>query len=346
MKRRPGWKRPTDLTEFSVTTEVIGDVRSGAYPEEFFYPEIEPNRSGWIALDDVHQMYWEESGNPAGLPVIVLHGGPGAGTSPRHRRFFDPAHYHIIMCDQRGAGKSTPVGEIAMNTTTHLISDIERLRVLLCVDKWLLFGGSWGSTLALAYAETHRERCLGLVLRGVYLGEPDEIDWHMHGLRRFAPQAWEDFAGSIPSNEQSNLLAAYGERLNNPDPAVHMPVALAWNRYETASSTLRPTEAVFQPLIADRSLALARIEAHYFRNCCFLREGQLLACIRILMGLPCIIVHGQYDLLTPLRNAYRVHQALPTSIFVVVPAAGHSAFEPPVTRELIAATEYMVEMLG
>lgn len=346
MKKIPGWKRPIARTEFSVTTEVIGDVRSGADPDEFFYPEIEPMRSGWIALDDVHQMYWEESGNPAGLPVIVLHGGPGAGTSPRHRRFFNPAHYHIIMCDQRGAGKSTPVGEIATNTTTHLISDIERLRVFLGIDKWLLFGGSWGSTLSLAYAETHRERCLGLLLRGVYFGEADEIDWHMHGLRRFAPQAWEDFVGNIPANERSNLLAAYAERLNNPDPAVHIPVALAWNRYETASSTLRPPGGQYQPLDASRSLALARIEAHYFCNRCFLREGQLFADIHTLTGLPCIIVHGRYDLLTPIRNAYRLHQALPTSTFVVVPEAGHSAFESPVARELIAAAERMIEMLS
>ncbi len=250
------------------------------------------------------------------------------------------------MFDQRGAGQSTPIGEIAMNATSYLISDIERLRNLLGVDKWLLFGGSWGSTLALAYAEAHRERCLGLVLRGVYLGEADDIDWHMLGLRRFAPKAWDDFVSGIPSHDPSSVLAAYREWLNDPDPAVHMPAALAWNRYEAASSTLQPAEGPHQPIVAKGSLALARIEAHYFGNRCFLREGQLLAEISKLINLPCAIVHGQYDLLTPVRNAYRLHTALPTSTLSIAPKAGHSAFEPPITRELIAATKYMKEILS
>jgi proline iminopeptidase len=341
MKTSPDWKRRIVLTEFSVTFEALR-VSTGVSAEDILYPEIVPNKSGWIKLDHVHTMYWEESGVPDGLPVLVLHGGPGAGTSPRLRRFFDPRRYRIIMFDQRGAGKSTPLGEIALNTTSDLMLDIERLRSLLAIDRWMLFGGSWGSALALAYAEAYPERCSGLVLRGIYLGESDEIDWHMNGLKRFAPEAWEDFVRAIASNEQSNLLAAYRERLNDPDPAVHMPAALAWNRYESVNIALRPDEDknVRQPRTAGESLALARLEAHYFGNGCFMREGQLLADIDTLVNCPCIIVHGKYDLLTPVRNAYRLHKALPGSRLVIVPDAGHSAFEHSTVRELLAATEY------
>jgi proline iminopeptidase len=316
-------------------------VNTGTTAEDLLYPEIVPNKSGWITLDHVHSMYWEESGVPEGLPVLVLHGGPGAGTSPRLRRFFDPRRYRTIMFDQRGAGKSTPLGEIALNTTGDLILDIERLRTLLAIDRWLLFGGSWGSTLTLAYAETYPERCLGLVLRGIFLGESDEIDWHMNGLRRFAPEAWEDFANAIASSEQSNLLTAYRKRLNDQDPAVHMPAALVWNRYESINTTLQPDEGenVRHPHIK-RVVSPSTPRGALFSNGCFLREGQLLANIDTLINCPRIIVHGKYDLLTPVRNAYRAHKALPASRLVIVPDAGHSAFEHSIVRELIAATEY------
>jgi proline iminopeptidase len=227
------------------------------------YPEIEPYNSGLLRLDDTHQMYWEECGNPRGAPVVFLHGGPGAGSAPAHRRFFDPAHYRIVVYDQRGAGRSRPLGELRDNTTPLLVEDLEKLRRHLGAERWLVFGGSWGSTLALAYGIEHPERCTGLILRGIFLCRKSEIDWFLYGVRNLFPEAWRAFAGAIPEAERRDLLSAYYSRLTNPDPAVHMPAARAWSIYEGSCSTLLASPETVAYFASDVvALGLARIEAH------------------------------------------------------------------------------------
>ena len=209
------------------------------------YPEIDPYGTGRLKRDGLHSLYWEQSGNPEGTPVLFLHGGPGAGASPAHRRFFDPAHYRIVIYDQRGAGRSTPLGELRDNTTPHLVADIERLREHLGIERWLVFGGSWGSTLALAYGIAHPERCLGFVLRGIFLCRRSEIDWFLYGLRHLFPEAWRAFSGALPEAERGDLLAGYYRRLIDPDPTVHLPAARAWSTYEGMCSTLLPSPRAF-----------------------------------------------------------------------------------------------------
>jgi proline iminopeptidase len=229
------------------------------------FPPIEPYRTGTLRLDARHTMYWEQSGNPRGVPALFLHGGPGAGATPVHRRFFDPEYWRIVIFDQRGAGRSTPLGEIADNTPAHLVADIEHLRSALGIDKWLVFGGSWGSTLALHYAETHPHRCTGLVLRGIFLCRREEIEWFLYGIRRVFPEAWRAFSGFLPEAERSDILAAYYRRLRDPDPRVHMPAARAWSIYEGACSTLLPNPETVAVFGEDRlALGLARVEAHFF----------------------------------------------------------------------------------
>jgi proline iminopeptidase len=227
------------------------------------FPPIEPYATGLLRVEAPHVLYWEQSGNPHGTPVAFLHGGPGAGATPTHRRFFDPQHYRIIIFDQRGAGRSTPLGSLADNTTAHLVVDMEALRRHLGIERWVLFGGSWGSTLALAYAEAHPERCLGLVLRGVFLCRRAEVDWFLYGIRTVFPEAWRAFSGFLPESERTDLLEAYHRRLTNPDPAVHMPAARAWSTYEGACSTLLPSPDTVAAFGEDRmALGRARIEAH------------------------------------------------------------------------------------
>src|SRR5471032_2883443 len=227
------------------------------------FPPIVPSRHGMLAVDALHTIYWEEVGNPAGVPVIFLHGGPGAGVSPQHRRFFDPQHYRVILFDQRGAGKSTPLGECRDNTTQLLIADIETLRELFGVERWLVFGGSWGSTLALAYGEVHPERCLGFVLRGIFLCRQSEIEWFLYGLKNIFPEAWQKFAATLPANERADLLDAYCKRLMDPDPDVHLPAARAWGVYEGSCSTLLPSPDTVAHFASDVvALGLARMEAH------------------------------------------------------------------------------------
>ena len=305
------------------------------------FPDIEPYANGWLAVDHRHQLYWETCGNPRGVPLVFLHGGPGGGCLPHHRRFFDPAFWRIALFDQRGAGRSTPVAEITDNTTPHLVADLERLRAHLGVDRWLVFGGSWGSTLALAYAEAHAERCLGLVLRGIFLARPAEIDWFMQGMRQIFPEAWRAFAGFLPESERDDLLASYHRRLVDPDPAVHMPAAQAWDRYEGACSTLLPQEAAPQFETDSGALAIARIEAHYFVHGAFLDDNQLLRDIGHIRHLPCTIVQGRYDIVCPPVTADALARAWPEAELVVVPDAGHSVREPGITRELVAAVERM-----
>jgi proline iminopeptidase len=307
---------------------------------EFLYPAADPNASGRLPLDTLHTMYWDESGNPRGVAAVFLHGGPGGGSSPRHRRFFDPQFYRIIIYDQRGAGRSTPLGEIRDNTTPHLIADLERLREHLQIDRWLVFGGSWGSTLALAYAEAHPERCLGLVLRGIFLCRPLEIDWFLYGVKHFFPEHWRAFAEFLPENERGDLLHNYHRRLVDPDPAVHMPAAHTWSRYEGSCSTLYPDPELVAHFDQDAvALGIARIEAHYFVNNIFLPDNALLDNIDRIRHLPCSIVQGRYDVVCPILSADELHRAWPQAEYVIVADAGHSAREPGVARELVAATD-------
>jgi proline iminopeptidase len=304
------------------------------------FPPIEPFASGMLDLDAPHRMHYEQSGNPKGVPVVFLHGGPGAGSSAVHRQFFDPAHYRIVVYDQRGAGRSTPLGCLEKNTTPDLVADLERLRKHLAIERWMVFGGSWGSTLALAYAEHHPERCLALVLRGIFLCRASEIDWFLYGLRTIFPEAWRTFAGFIPEAERADLLTAYHRRLVDPDPAVHMPAARSWSVYEGSCSTLLPNPALVADFASDRvALGLARIEAHYFVNDIFLPEDSLLANARRLKDIPGVIVQGRYDIVCPAISADDLHRAWPEADYAIVPDAGHSAFEPGIRSRLVAATE-------
>ena len=251
------------------------------------FPPLEPYATGTLSAGPLHRLYWETSGNPDGLPALFLHGGPGAGASREHRRFFNPERYRIVIFDQRGAGRSMPLGEIRDNTTADLVADIELLRVHLGVERWLVFGGSWGSTLALAYAERHPGRCLGLILRGIFLGRTLEADWVLHGMRTVFPEAWRRFAEFLPEAERGDLLGAYHRRLIDPEPSVHGPAARAWAAYEGACSTLLANAAVSAAFTREpAALGLARIEAHYFANNFFLGDDELLSGLAAVADIP------------------------------------------------------------
>jgi proline iminopeptidase len=304
------------------------------------FPPIEPYRTGRLRLDSLHTMYWEESGNPRGVPALFLHGGPGAGATPVHRRFFDPAYWRIVIYDQRGGGRSTPLAEVAANSPAHLVADIELLRRELGVESWLVFGGSWGSTLALLYAQAHPERCLGLILRGVFLARPSEIDWFLYGLVAIFPEAWRAFSGFIPEAERGELLAAYHHRLTDSDPRVHMPAARAWSLYEGACSTLLPNPETIAAFGEDRlALGLARIEAHFFTHYLLAGDNDLVARVPRIRHLPASIVQGRYDMVCPIRSADELARAWPEANYAVVPDAGHSAMEPGIREQLVLATE-------
>ncbi len=306
------------------------------------FAELEPHASGRLPVDAPHVLHWEACGNPVGTPVVFLHGGPGGGCLPHHRRFFDPAFWRIVLVDQRGAGRSTPVAAIESNTTSALVADLERLRGALRVERWLLFGGSWGSTLALAYAQAHPARCLGLVLRGIFLARPEEIDWFMLGMRTIFPEAWRAFAEFLPPNERSDLLGNYYRRLTDPDPTVHVPAAQAWDRYEVTCSTLLPPTEMPPALDSDATaLAIARIEAHYFVHRAFLDDNQLLRDMPRIAHLPCTIVQGRYDIVCPPATADALARAWPGAEYIIVPDAGHSVREPGITRALVSAVERM-----
>ena len=306
------------------------------------FPPIEPYATGTLAVDSRHTLYWEQSGNPNGLPVIFLHGGPGAGATPTHRRFFDPTNYRIIIFDQRGAGRSTPLGELADNTTRHLVADIEQIRRHFGIESWVVFGGSWGSTLALAYAEAHPARCRALILRGIFLCRRPEVDWFLYGIKNVFPEAWRNFAAAIPEGEQGDLLAAYYRRLTDPHPAVHMPAARAWSVYEGACSTLLPSSDTVSAFGEERmALGLARIEAHYFTHEIMTGKNDLLANLGRIRSIPATIVQGRYDMICPIVTADALASAWPEAEYVVVPDAGHSAMEPGIRAQLVAATERM-----
>jgi proline iminopeptidase len=301
------------------------------------FAPLEPRRHGMLAVDALHTIYWEECGNPDGVPVLFLHGGPGAGLSPQHRCFFDPKHYRVILFDQRGAGKSTPRGEWHANTTQLLIADIESLRALFGVEQWLVFGGSWGSTLALAYGEAHPERCLGFILRGIFLCTKAEVDWFIDGVRWFYPELHAQFASLIPEAERGDLLAAYARRILSDDAALFWPAVRSWSRFEGRRVHLLP-----QPEEAGDDgfdLALGRLEAHYMINAAFLDEDQLIAQIVRIQHLPAVIVQGRYDMICPPLTAQRLHDAWPGSHLEMVADAGHGALEPGIVQALVAATE-------
>lgn len=305
------------------------------------FPPITPFETGYIKVDDIHELYWEQSGNKDGIPIVLLHGGPGAGAGPVHRRFFDPDFYNIIIFDQRGAGRSKPLGEIKNNTTQNLITDLETLRKYLNIKKWHIFGGSWGSTLALAYAIQHKERCLSLILRGIFLCEKSDIDWFIYGMQTIFPEAWEQFASIIPEAERNDLVEAYYKRLtDDTDPKTQIETAVRWSLYEGACSSLLPNyETITTEKQKQQALALAKIEAHYFKTQCYSEKNSLLNHIHEIKNIPTTIVQGRYDIICPIKTANTLHQLWPEAKYVVVPDAGHSALDAPLRSCLIEATE-------
>lgn len=312
--------------------------------EDGLYPPLEPYASGMLQVSDLHTLYWETSGNPRGKPVVFLHGGPGGGTEPKYRRFFNPEKYRIVLVDQRGCGKSTPHASLVDNTTWDLVADIERLRESLGIARWQVFGGSWGSTLALAYAQTHPARVTELVLRGIFLLRAKEVAWfYQEGASMIFPDAWEGYLAPIPEAERGDLLHAYHRRLTGDDPAVQLEAAKAWSTWEGATSRLYTDPTMLARVGEDRfALAFARIECHYFVHKGFLRsDTQLLDDAAVLRkaGIPGVIVQGRYDVVCPMDSAWRLHRAWPEAQLVVVPDAGHSANEPGITRALVDATD-------
>ncbi|HEX3954762.1 MAG TPA: prolyl aminopeptidase [Stellaceae bacterium] len=304
------------------------------------FPPIEPYRTGHLRLDSRHTMYWEEAGNPQGAPILFLHGGPGAGATPVHRRFFDPSYWRIVIFDQRGGGRSSPLGELRDNSPADLVADIERLRRELGISDWHVFGGSWGSTLALHYAETHPDHAAGLILRGIFLCRAAEIEWFLYTMQAVFPEAWRAFSGFLPEAERGDLLAGYYRRLIDPDPRVHMPAARAWSVYEGACSTLLPNPETIAAFGEDRlALGLARIEAHYFTEHLFPPERDLMANIGRIRHLPGVIVQGRYDMVCPIRSADELARAWPEADYHIVRDAGHSAMEPGIREQLVLATE-------
>jgi proline iminopeptidase len=321
-----------------------------AYPEAMsdLYPHIQPYGQHSLDVGAGHILRVEESGNPAGIPVVFLHGGPGAGCGPAHRCFFDPERYRIVLFDQRGAGRSTPHASLEANTTWDLVADMERIREHLEIDRWLLFGGSWGSTLALAYAETHPARVLGMVLRGIFLCRPQEIHWfYQQGASRLFPDYWDDFLAPVPPDRRNDLVAAYRELLTGADELRRMAAAKAWSAWEARTATLLPDPGLVDHFTEPHAaLSLARIENHYFTHQAFLEPDQLVRDAGRLAGIPGVIVHGRYDVICPLENAWQLHQAWPGSALRIVPDAGHAAFEPGILHELVAATDAFAARLA
>lgn len=311
------------------------------------YPDIRPYARHRLPVGEGHELYVEECGSPEGLPAVFLHGGPGAGVEPFHRRFFDPHAYRVVLYDQRGAGRSTPHASLEANTTWHLVADLERLREHLGIERWVLFGGSWGSTLALAYAQRHPQRVLGMILRGVFLCTRRELDWfYRDGASRLFPDRWEEFLRPIPEAERGDLLQAYHRRLTGENELARMAAAKAWAQWEAALCTLRPDPALVAHLTDPRvALALARIECHYFVHGAFLEPEQLLRDAPRLAGIPGILIHGRYDVVCPLEAAWRLHRAWPEAELRVVEGAGHSAGEPGIAQALVEATGAMAARL-
>ena len=305
------------------------------------YPEIEPFETGFLETGEGHRVYWERVGTKGAKPAVFLHGGPGGGFSPKHRRLFDPALYDVILFDQRGCGRSTPYASLENNTTWHLVADIERLREMIGVEKWLVFGGSWGSTLALAYTQTHASRVSELVVRGIYMLTKAELDWYYQfGVSEMFPEKWEGFIAPIPEAERGDMVAAYRKRLVGEDREEQLRCAKAWSLWEGETITLLPepeTSGAFHD--ADFALAFARIENHYFTHAGWLEEGQLLRDAGRLADIPGTIVHGRYDMPCPMRYAWLLHKAWPKADFHMIEGAGHAYSEPGILDRLIRATD-------
>ncbi len=311
-------------------------------PRRSFYPEIEPYDVGMLRVSDLHTIYYEQSGNPKGKPVVFVHGGPGGGTDPKQRRFFDPSAYRIVLFDQRGCGKSTPHASLVDNTTWHLVADMEALREHLGIGRWQVFGGSWGSTLALAYAQAHPNRTSELVLRGIFMLRRKELDWfYQAGASALFPDAWEKYLAAIPSAEHGDLIAAYHRRLTHPDPQVQLAAAKAWSVWEASTSFLVPSDDFIAHAGEDAfATAFARIECHYFVNGGFFEvEDQLLRDVARIRSIPGVIVQGRYDVVCPMMSAWDLHLAWPEAALDVVSDAGHSAYEPGIVHALVGATD-------
>jgi len=306
------------------------------------YPPIEPYRTGTLPVSDLHTLYYEEVGNPSGRPVVFLHGGPGGGLEADYRRYFDPGKWRVVLFDQRGCGRSTPHAELRENTTWDLVADIERLREALGIGRWVVFGGSWGSTLALAYAETHAERCRGLILRGIFLLRRKELLWfYQEGASWLFPEAWDEYLAPIPEVERGDLMSAYHRRLTSEDPELRMRAARAWAVWEGATSKLHPDPKLVEHFSGDRfAEAFARIECHYFVNGAFLRtDAQLLDDAPKIAELPGVIVQGRYDVVCPAASAWALHKRWPGSVLRLVGDAGHSISEPGIIDALVQATD-------
>lgn len=305
------------------------------------FPPITPYASGYLPVEDPHEIYWEQSGNPDGVPVVFLHGGPGGGCSPTYRQFFDPDHYRIILFDQRGAGRSTPHACLQNNTTAALVNDIEKIRQHLGIEKWHVFGGSWGSTLALSYAKDHADKCLGLILRGIFLMEKAEIDWLLYGMKTIFPESWEELTENIPEAEHSNLLDAYYRRLvESDDDAIKLEAAIRWSLYESSCASLIPNyETITTEEQKAHALSIATIECYYFHNQLIPEKDSLLNHIDRFRHIPATIIQGRYDMICPITSAHRLHKAWPEADYIIVPDGGHSALDPSIRSRLVEATE-------
>ena len=312
------------------------------------YPEIEPFNKNWLKVSDLHQIYYEECGNPNGVPVVFLHGGPGSGCNPTQRRFFDPTHYRIVLLDQRGCGRSTPQGEVQANTTDDLVEDIEALRTHLGIAKWHVFGGSWGSTLALAYAVKYAKQIISLTLRGIFLSRESELNWFLDGVQHFYPEVWHALVSYLPENERHDILEAYSKRIFSDDKQVNVPASIHWNAYESSMMRLKASDANTsntakspdelqkeQPI----EVARARVQIHYVLHQCFINGDAILKSAATLHDIPTVIVQGRYDMVCPPQTAWELSRAMPYAEFVIVADAGHSATEVGITNALIAATE-------
>ncbi len=304
-------------------------------PHTTLYPELDPYAHDWLDVQDGHRLYFEQCGNPHGKPVVFLHGGPGSGCNPSQRRFFDPSHYRIILFDQRGCGRSRPLGRVEENTTQHLVADIERLREHLGIGRWLVFGGSWGSTLALAYAAAHPDVVTGLILRGIFLGRPEELDWFLYQVRHFFPEAWACLSAPLPPEERNDILQAYHRRVFSGN----IEAARTWNAYESSIMSLLPATISNKASEDSITLSRARVQLHYLRNQCFLADQPLLSQIDRVRRIPATIIQGRYDMVCPPATADELHCIWPEAEYIVIPDAGHSAMEPGIIAALIAATD-------
>jgi proline iminopeptidase len=304
------------------------------------FPEIQPYHQNWLQVDSIHRIYFEECGNKEGPAVIFLHGGPGSGCNPSQRRFFDPKHYRIILLDQRGCGRSTPEGEIKDNTTDHLVSDIEALRSHLGIEQWHVFGGSWGSTLALAYSIQNTSKVLSLILRGIFLSRTIELNWFLNDIKAFYPEPWERLCNYLPSDQYDNILEAYEPLVFSDDSSISIPAAIAWNAYESSIMSLLAKPSNNNEVNGQIELARARIQIHYIKHQCFIGHRDMLSEAKNVLGnIPTVIVQGRYDMVCPPRTAWELNCAMPHAQFIMVPDAGHSAMEPGTCSALIAATE-------